>query len=316
MSAAHENVKVRYQQIAYRKAQQVEETRQNAYAKVPELAGLETELLQVNLDILQSGINKRLDRTALKTRRDALTKEIAAKLTQNGFAADALIPKAVCAICGDTGVAPNGGRCACYDRYLLEARIKDSGLPEHSGSFETFDAGVFSDEKGKEKVSQRQYMQTLKERCEKYAAAAFEDGEKNLILMGSAGTGKSFLAQAVVTRALQNGQIAMYTTAGRLFKDFYNHRLGENVDLERYEDVPLLAIDDLGTEIMTKNVTVEYFYNLISARETMGKATVIATNLTPEDFVSRYGDRIYSRLFSKISAKYLIPAGYPDIRKN
>ncbi len=315
MSAAHENVKVRYQHIAYQQARQLEETRQKAYAAIPELSGLEAELLQVNLDILQSGINKRLDRAALKTQRDALMQEIERKLIQNGFSADALTPKAVCEICQDTGVAPDGRRCACYDRYLLEERIKDSGLPENRGTFETFDPEIFSTEKGTEKVGQRDYMVSLKKRCEVYASEALTGPVKNLILMGNTGTGKSFLIQAMVNRMLKNGQIVLYTTAGRLFRDFHNHRLGENVDLEGYYDVPLLAIDDLGTEIMTNNVTVEYFYYLINEREIRGKATIIAANLTPEDFISRYGDRIYSRMFSKISAKYLIPASYPDIRK-
>ena len=315
MSIAHDNVKARYQQMAFRRTNQLEDVRKKAYDTVPRLAELDDALTEVNLNILQSGLNKALDRKALIVKREALEEEKQMLLTQNGFAADALEEKFSCDICKDTGVAPNGKRCVCYGRYLLEERLKDSGLPTPCGTFEVFDAGVFSQEKGAEKVSQQQYMLGLKERCEKYTEDVPIGEVKNLILMGNAGTGKSFLAQAVVSHALQNGELALYVSANQLFSAFYNHRLGEDVDLESYYDVPFLAIDDMGTEVMTKNVTIEYFYNLVNERQIRGKATVIATNLNPESFLARYGDRIYSRLFSKASAKYLIPASYPDVRK-
>lgn len=315
MSIAHDNVKARYQQMAFRRTNQHEAVRKKLYAAVPRLAELDDALTEVNLNIFASGLNKSLDRKALIAKRDALEKETQTLLTQNGFAADILEEKFSCDICQDTGATPDGRRCVCYGRYLLEERLKDSGLPTPCGTFETFDVGVFSQEKGEEKVSQQQYMLGLKERCEKYSEEAQSGDVKNLILMGNAGTGKSFLAQAVVSRVLQNGELALFVSANQLFSAFYNHRLGESVDLESYYDVPLLAIDDLGTEIMTKNVTIEYFYNLINERQIRGKCTMIATNLNPESFLMRYGDRIYSRLFSKASAKYLIPATYPDVRK-
>lgn len=315
MSRAHDNVKARYQQMAHIHASRLEETRSKVYVAVPKMAELEEALIQVNLDILQSGLNKSFDRKALIAKRDELTEKKQAMLTENGFSADALDEKYDCEICRDTGVAPDGKRCVCYGRYLLEESIKDSGLPEDSGTFEAFNAKVFSAEKGDEKVSQQQYMLGLKERCQRYVEEVLAGGVKNLILMGNAGTGKSYLAQAVVGSVLKQGELALYITANRLFSIFYNHRLGEDIDLESYFDVPLLAVDDLGTEIMTKNVTIEYFYNLINEREVRGKATLIATNLNPENFLVRYGDRIYSRLFSKNSAKYLIPLSYPDIRK-
>lgn len=315
MSIAHDNVKARYQQMAFRRTSQMNEARKKVFAAVPRIAEMEEALTDMNLDILQSGLNKSLDRDALIVKRDALIKEKQQLLTQNGFAADVLDEKFSCDLCQDTGVTPNGKRCACYNRYLLEERLKDSGLPTPCGTFEAFDAGVFSQEKGVEKVSQQQYMLGLKARCEKYADEAQHSDVKNLILMGNAGTGKSYLAQAVVSRMLKKDGLALYVSANQLFTAFYNHRMGESVDLESYYAVPLLAIDDLGTEIMTKNVTIEYFYNLINERQIRGKATVIATNLNPESFLARYGDRIYSRLFSKASAKYLIPALYPDVRK-
>lgn len=61
----------------------------------------------------------------------------------------------------------------------------------------------------------------------------------------------------------------------------------------------MLVIDDLGTEPMLKNVTVEYLLLVLEERQTRGRATVITTNLTGENILNRYGERIYSRLSHK-----------------
>ena len=58
----------------------------------------------------------------------------------------------------------------------------------------------------------------------------------------------------------------------------------------------LLLIDDLGTEPMLKNVTVEYLLLVIEERQTKGRATLVTTNLDTDGILLRYGERIYSRL--------------------
>ena len=61
-------------------------------------------------------------------------------------------------------------------------------------------------------------------------------------------------------------------------------------------DAPLLLIDDLGTEPMMRNITVEYLFTLLNERALNKRHTVIATNLTPPLLKERYGERIMSRL--------------------
>ena len=100
-----------------------------------------------------------------------------------------------------------------------------------------------------------------------------------------------------------------------MFGDFHAHRLGEDVDIKKYENSEVLIIDDLGTETLTKNVTVEYFYRLIELRKS--KSTFFATNLIPKDEIVRdkYTDRISSRLFNKNNAKWFAIPGV-DLRIN
>ena len=43
--------------------------------------------------------------------------------------------------------------------------------------------------------------------------------------------------------------------------------------------MPLLLIDDLGTEPLMENITVTQLFNLLNERQNRGKHTVISTNL-------------------------------------
>ena len=61
----------------------------------------------------------------------------------------------------------------------------------------------------------------------------------------------------------------------------------------------VLFIDDLGTEPVLKNVTKEYLYLLLSERTNNNKLTVITSNLELDAILSRYNERIFSRLCNK-----------------
>ena len=73
----------------------------------------------------------------------------------------------------------------------------------------------------------------------------------------------------------------------------------KNSILEPFLTCSCLIIDDLGTEPILKNVTKEYLYLIINERMVNDKSTIISTNLTPDQIIDRYGERIFSRLFNK-----------------
>ena len=78
------------------------------------------------------------------------------------------------------------------------------------------------------------------------------------------------------------------------------------MDLEPLFEVPLLIIDDIGTEPMTRNVTIEYFFDLINERTNASLNTMIVTNLPFHEIKDRYGDRIHSRLMDKRTSLKMI----------
>lgn len=64
-------------------------------------------------------------------------------------------------------------------------------------------------------------------------------------------------------------------------------------------DPDVLILDDLGTEPLLKNVTLEYLYIILNERSRLGRLTVITTNLNIEGILKRYKERIFSRLLNK-----------------
>ena len=72
--------------------------------------------------------------------------------------------------------------------------------------------------------------------------------------------------------------------------------------MSKYLDCDVLLLDDLGAERIEKNTTVPRLYQILNERELRGKSTIISTNLTPDEIMDVYGERIFSRLFNTHSA--------------
>ncbi len=136
-------------------------------------------------------------------------------------------------------------------------------------------------------------------------------GKPNLMVTGKTGLGKTYLLECMAKEARGRDIDVMMIRAGSLFRLFFDHRMGEDVDLSYLHNAGLLLIDDIGTEPVTNNVSIEYFYELVSKRLEAKKHTVYSTNI--DDIQKRYDDRIASRLNSKDDATILLFDG-KDLR--
>lgn len=139
------------------------------------------------------------------------------------------------------------------------------------------------------------------------AIQAASTGCSLLVLTGSPGTGKTvaavkWLADYVhddgnwtspgsILRLKQRAPV--FVTAARLAR------------WDRYEQEPMakllcsarLAIDDLGAEYLDKNgFYASLLDEVINERYAAERPTLLTTNLDPEAFKSRYGDRIADRI--------------------
>jgi DNA replication protein DnaC len=117
-----------------------------------------------------------------------------------------------------------------------------------------------------------------------------------LTLLGSYGVGKTHLAAAIANEALDRQEHVLFAVVPDLL-DHLRATFGPQSTVaydERFElvrTVPLLILDDLGTESATPWAR-EKLYQVINHRYNERLATVITTNLKPEVIEPR----IYSRL--------------------
>ncbi len=131
------------------------------------------------------------------------------------------------------------------------------------------------------------------------------------LLMGGVGTGKSVAAASLFLRLTRPKPVYCEATKEMLEVDGWAWGDGERVrahelagmsyfgaDRERarrLETVPLLAIDDLGAELLSDGFKAQ-LDALLDARHDAELRTVITTNLDGRMFKERYGERIADRI--------------------
>jgi DNA replication protein DnaC len=117
-----------------------------------------------------------------------------------------------------------------------------------------------------------------------------------LVLFGNYGCGKTHLAAAIANRALQKNYRVIFAVVPDLL-DHLRSTFGPTSDVaydERFEtirEVPVLVLDDLGTENTTPWAR-EKLYQIINHRYNYQLPTIITSNRKPEDIEPR----IYSRM--------------------
>jgi DNA replication protein DnaC len=226
-------------------------------------------------------------------------------LIDNGFPADYLAIRYRCDRCRDTGYVgfPVREKCNCLIQKLLARTYLLSNIHElEYENFDTFDSSIFSDSPEPDsKMSQRQYMEELKERLEEYVCR-FPDNDRKIILFtGKTGLGKTFLLNCMAKAILDKSYTVIRISAYKLFDQLFHSALTDQEEYESLQrqlfDVDTLIIDDLGTETRRNNFTSEDLFNIINERSILSKHTFLSTNLGLNELRQRYSDRITSRLF-------------------
>lgn len=193
-----------------------------------------------------------------------------------------LYPQYDCKRCNDTGYI-NGKMCSCLKIELNKLLTAQSNVINQNFTFDK------SGETNKHNLS-----------IYNKAREITEGGEMNLLLTGPTGTGKTYLMTACVNLATSLNKSALFYTAYNLNAMFLNAHLSDYQTrmsiLDALTDADILLIDDLGTEIVYKNVTAEYLFSILNERLAQRKQTFISTNLSLNDLRDRYDERIFSRL--------------------
>ena len=201
-------------------------------------------------------------------------------------------PQYSCPICSDTGHDTRDGKkvmCTCLLERVYKQIYGGADIKSLKGSFEEFDANVFSDE---EQIKRMTAVKRIAESACDYATHDY------FTVLGKSGLGKSYLLACMAKKLKSLGKNVLYIDAYRLFDAFHKHRLGTLETVAPIYEADALFIDDLGTEPMTKNITCECLFSLLTERAQHHRLTAIASNLTTEQLMERYTEKVGSRLFS------------------
>ena len=307
--------------VFQRKKNEKEEAirRENIRVRYPAIE----ELVEERENLVFSTIRCILGGNAGKTdnpsfRMDELNGKILAMLAENGFSANYLEPVYRCAKCKDTGYTGDIVRepCECLKKSYQEKLRKLIGLDRNrEETFSSYDESMIPEEvvtgSG---ITQRQLTRIAKEQCEKWANAYPAVDHRDILITGGSGLGKTFLMRSMASRLLDRGQnvllISAYTFLQMARKSYFDSEDG----IVELMLVPVLMLDDLGSEPLMQNITVEQLFFLINERQSRNLSTIISSNLTLQELRERYTERIVSRLNNPKNCIILTLAGR-DLRK-
>lgn len=119
-----------------------------------------------------------------------------------------------------------------------------------------------------------------------------------LLLCGSVGTGKSFLAAAIANELISQGTPCLMTNFSRIISRVSEKFGGDQKYLDNLNRFDLLIIDDLGAERDSEYMW-EKVMDVIDARYRAGLPLIVTTNLNPKDLYDPSDirrQRVFSRL--------------------
>lgn len=270
-------------------------------------AALKDKLIDTDPQFYENERRMRLGQIALargeRVDVDGLMQARERILAAHGLSPADLAPPPECELCNDTGLY-EGKPCRCAVKTATEGQSSFNDLELHS--LADVQLNLY-DEKSKTLIRK------VYDNADRFIETFPKNAVRNVVMIGTPGSGKTFLAGCIAGALLKKGFSVVSMTAFGFVNSMLNYHTTFNEQKMAYLspllDCDLLVIDDLGTESMLKNVTVEYLYLVLNERMTKNKHTMITTNLSLAQISLRYGERISSRLFDKKSAFVM---AFPD----
>lgn len=173
------------------------------------------------------------------------------------------------------------------DRMQYLDSMRRTGFPDVEMREWTFDKSDHSDPKN-ENIA-RKYVANFN---------VMREQGTGLLLCGTVGTGKSFLAAAIANSLIDQGTPCLMTNFSRLISRISEKFGGDQKYLDDLNRFDLLVIDDLGVERDTE-FTWEKVMNVIDSRYRAGLPLIVTTNLMPKELYDPSDirrQRVFSRL--------------------
>lgn len=268
--------------------------------RIEEVTNKSNSIKKILNEINTNGINALMNEV---TKDEFIKKEnelnllLENELIKCGYNKDYLKIKYDCPKCKDSGYI-NHKKCTCLKDYLKNAKRINSPLINRKESFDNFNDKLFDDKKlSGFDLTPRENIIKNKNEVLKFINT-FDDKESflGLLMIGSCGTGKTFLSVASAKILLEKGYDVKYYTAYEfesILKDFTSPNRSEAIN--KMFECDLLILDDLGIEnhsdFMNNNI-----FKLIDYRLSYEKKTIITSNISINEIKNIYKSRIFSRI--------------------
>lgn len=299
----------------------INETLENYYAQIraEERASLEKRIEEAyllapklkELDANRANLFSELGTRAISADQAKQQLELISLAEKKLLASIGLHPSALtlqykCTLCHDTGfIGTSRKPCTC--RLLLREKLRGSDGINDRETFCNFSEDIYLS------AEQKKRTLTAKAVCENYAASLPHPRKPNILLIGSPGLGKSFLGNAIAHSALENGieslRITAYAFTQKVFDDIRN----QTEHVKSLHSIPLLVLDDLGSEPIIPNVSTEWLFAVINERVLQNLPTVCITNLDLRGLQAKYGERLASRLYD-VNTTQVLPLTGENLR--
>lgn len=140
----------------------------------------------------------------------------------------------------------------------------------------------------------------ISETCMRYVESWEEMRAENMgiLLYGSVGTGKSFLACCIANALLEKLVPVSVTNFPRILNRLQGFDDEKQKVIDGLQKYGLLVVDDLGVERDTPYVA-EQIFNIVDTRERSGKPVVFTTNLTVE-LMENASDIQHKRIYDRV----------------
>ena len=312
-----------YDEKVRKKYLDAEREKELVYHKYPEIKEVdeylsrlkkEHRLLQVQ-NLLQPSQEKLKNSTqslsVLQEEIKALEEKFKGLLQQYNVPANFKEPKWDCPRCMDTGRLLENGitrTCPCASRHRLQSLIQRAGLPKRleRANFQDLNLNLYSPNP-MEDSSNRSIRENAKLVFDAAKDFAFnfekEKYMRGMLIEGPVGSGKSYLLGSIANYLIDREIEIRYIVYGDLIetiKASFNseNRVSTEDILRELQEVPVLLIDDLGTEYITE-FTSSILYQIVDKRYREERPFIVTTNFSPNELSRRMGlmgERIFQRM--------------------
>ncbi|NSW92916.1 MAG: ATP-binding protein [Firmicutes bacterium] len=311
-------IKKEYEKKQRQAYEKLMDKKKEVFSAIPELEEIENKIQASGLTysklILSGKKSWDTEVSALLLDMEKLRNRKKLLLEANHYPQDYLEPEYECEKCKDTGFIDDNGiavKCHCYRQKLINYLYDQSNLSlVKLENFNTFNEKYYPDIVDEKrygiKISPRENILKIKDRCIAFINNFDSRDEKNLFFSGPPGVGKTFMASCIARELLNMGKTVLYQTAPVMFSTINEYKFRFS-GTEEYSDtayrnifeVELLIIDDLGIE-PTSPARYAELLTILNTRQannlTRPCKTIISTNIGPKQLYEYYTERVVSRI--------------------